>query len=415
MVEPKDGRSQAAWSEKAPQHLGPARGEVRILHVVGDSKYGGGALLIRLLAEKTRGMGWPTDVLTTDPIFQRELRHHGIRVVDLDVIWRPINPPADLWGLWKLYRFLRRAGYTVVHTHTSKAGFVGRFAARAAGVPVVVHTAHGFAFHEASSCPTIWLYSWLEQLAARCCDRVVTVSDFHRRWALALGISTPEKVIAIPNGIPESRVHPTRPREEVRGELGLAPGDFVILSTGRLAPQKGLDLILSVIPHLVARLDCSFKVLFAGDGPIKPTLQQMARELSITDRVHFLGFRDDIGNLLAASDLVVLPTLREGLSIALLEAMAAGKAVLTTTIGSNREVLEASEAGWLVPPGDPNRLAEGIERLAREDSLRRSLGERAKKLYRERYTEEQMLNLYLAEYVKLCEERSLQATVFAAR
>ena len=157
---------------------------MKMLHVVGDSRFGGVAWIILGLGRVLQAEGWRVDVLTVDPIFQAEVLRQGLGLVDLDVIRREIRPLWDLGGLVRLRNFLRRANYRIVHTHTSKGGFVGRLAARLAGVPVIVHTAHGFAFHETSPRSTRLFYSALERLASRWCDRIVCVSEFHHRWAL---------------------------------------------------------------------------------------------------------------------------------------------------------------------------------------------------------------------------------------
>jgi glycosyltransferase involved in cell wall biosynthesis/ribosomal protein S18 acetylase RimI-like enzyme len=373
---------------------------IRLLHIVGDSSFGGAAKIILRLAEKMRSEGWQVDLLTTNTVFQQAAEERGIGTVDLDVIRREIRPMWDLLGLLRLYRFLRRERYTVVHTHTSKAGFVGRLAAWLARVPVILHTTHGFAFHERSSRAKRVFYSTLERLAAHWCDRVVSVSEFHRRWALELGICGENKIMAIPNGIalpePQSRI----PASELRRGWGADRDDLVILSTGRLAPEKGLEDLLKAA-SLLRRMGQRFRVVLAGDGPLRAQLEHLAQDLAISDQVTFLGYREDVPDLLAACDLVVLPSLREGLSIALLEAMAAGKPVVATSIGSNVTVASQAEMALLVPPCDPQALSEAILRCGRDPALRARFGNNARCVFKSRYTEERMLNAYRKAYFGL--------------
>ena len=377
---------------------------VKLLHITGDSKFGGGGIIISRLAAMAQQMGWQVDVLTTDPVFQQVLRKQGTGVIGLDVIRREIRPPRDLKGLFQLWWFLIRNRYDIVHTHTSKGGFVGRLAARAAGVRTVIHTAHGFAFHEESRRRTLRLYTMLERVAAHSCDRIVTVSEYHRRWAIKLGIANPRKIAAIPNGISSDRVKVDRDRESVRRELGVAENVRMVLTIGRLAEEKGLDDLLHAARLIARDPEAQFKIVFAGTGPLAASLVKTAIELGIQERVLFLGFRSDIGDLLAASDIVVLPSLREGLSISLLEAMAAGKPIVTTVISSNLEATQNGKAALLVPTKSPDALAKAIVRLSQNCSLRQSIGPNAKEIFDKCYTEERMLKSYRAQYLELSDK-----------
>lgn len=376
----------------------------RILHVVGDSKYGGGSVIIIRLALAAMEDGFDVDVLATDPVFQDALKAQGIGVVALDCIWRDIRPLRDVFGLWRLRRYLSSHPYDIVHTHTSKAGFVGRAAAWMAKVPAVVHTVHGFAFHEESSRAALRVYSFLERRAANWCHRLVTVSHYHRRWALELGIGDSARIVAIPNGIPATRVAQSRSSEAVRAELGITPGAKVVMAPGRLAPQKGLEYLLEAFDLLSSRGQRDVVLVIVGDGVLREPLKQTCRELGIDDRVIFTGYREDIGDVVSASDYIVLPSLREGLSIALLEAMAAGKPIVTTSIGSNLEATDNGRVARIVPPKDVVALADSIEYLFQHPDVARGLGQGAKERFEACYTERRMLDAYLSLYHELSDE-----------
>ena len=373
---------------------------MRLLHIVGDSRFGGAGRIILGLGRIAREEGWRVDVLATDPVFQHAIRQEGLGVVDLDIIRREIRPWWDLAGLFRLYRFLRRERYRVVHTHTSKAGFIGRLSARLAGVPAIVHTVHGFAFHERSPKAVRMFYSTLERIAAGWCDRIVSVSRFHRDWAVSLGICRAERISAIPNGIAAPARTPGVSAAGLRRRLGVPDAGPLILSMARLAPDKGLEFLIEAAAMLPASMHAA-RILIAGEGPARPRLERVVRELGMAHQVILLGFREDVGDLLAACDFVALPSLREGLSIALLEAMAAGKPIVATSIGSHAELASQSEIAVLVPPSNARALADAMVRLANDDALKTRLGYNARALYEKHYTEARMLDSYRELYAGL--------------
>jgi glycosyltransferase involved in cell wall biosynthesis len=368
-----------------------------VLHIKGSSPFGGDCVLMLELGREARERGYEVDILATDPHFQELIRDEGLGIVDLDVIRRAIRPVWDTRGLARLTAMLRRSNYSLVHTHTSKPGVVGTLAARLARVPAVVHTVHLFPFHEESGRVAAAAYVAAERLAARWCDRLITVSDHQRDWALRLGIGQPGQVVSIPNGVPTSRVQTDRAEAGVRAELGVGPGQFLILSTGRLAEQKGLEHLIRAAAMLREELP-ELKIALAGSGPLERPLRELVSELGVGGIVSFLGLRSDVGDLLAAADLVVLPSLWEGLSISLLEAMAAGKAVVTTDIGANREVTNHGEVGVLVPPKDSVALAAAIRSAVADRARLVELGRRAREVQVERYTIRRMLDAYFEQY-----------------
>lgn len=370
-----------------------------LLHVVGPSKFGGDSVLVLELARAAARRGFRVDVLANDPRFQELVRDEGFGLVDLDVLKREIRPVADLTALARLTRLLRRTPYDIVHTHTSKSGVIGRLAATRAEVPGILHTVHLFGFHEESGALATGVYSRIERAAARWCHRIVTVSEYQRDWALRLGIGAAGQVVAIPNGVPTRRTEGRRSRAEERSQLGLTD-EVAVLYLGRLAEQKGLEYLVRAVP-LLGQDRPRVRVLLAGDGPLHDHLNALATDLGVGNEVRFLGFRSDVGDLLAAADIVVLPSLWEGLSVSLLEAMAAGRPVVTTTIGSNREVTRDGAVASLVPPKDPVALAAAIRELVNDPARREELGRAAQSEQRSRYTMSRMIDSYLDEYDRL--------------
>jgi len=387
---------------------GAADGRPKLLLIKGSAPFGGDCVLMLELGRAAQERGFDVDVLATDPHFQEMIRSEGLGLVDLDVIRREIRPLWDLRGLLRLRRFLARSPYAIVHTHTTKPGIVGTLAARRAGVPAVMHTVHLFPFHEETGRLVTGAYVAIERLAARWCDRIVTVSESQRDWALRTGIGRPGQVVAIPNGVPADRAKPRRSREDVRAALGLRDHELMILSTGRLAEQKGLEYLIRAAALLRNDLQDA-RILLAGDGPLRDKLAKLVSSLELDDRVVLLGRRSDVGDLLVASDLVVLPSLWEGLSISLLEAMAAGRPVITTSIASNREVTNDGEAAVLVPPKDVVSLAAAIRSLAADPTRQQELAKRGQEVQRERYGLQRMLDVYMAEYERLTKRESVRA------
>jgi len=379
---------------------------MKLLHIVGDSRFGGAGKIILALAQMAKAEGWEVDVLTTDPTFQAAVRKHGLGLLDLDVIRRPIRPLWDLAGLLRLRSVLKRESYRIVHTHTSKGGFVGRFAASMAGVPLIVHTMHGFAFHERSSLSKRLFYSTLERIAAVRCDQIVSVSEFHRQWAIELGICKRWKILTIPNGVGDHVAQVAAPLT-LRRQLGLSDNHLMLLTMARLAPEKGLDHLIQAAALLrLAVPHC--RLFIAGEGPDRLKLERLISDLDISDRVTLLGYRQDITELLAVSDIVVLPSLREGLSISLLEAMAASKPIIASNIGSHHEVASQGNIAKLVPPADVLALTNTILELIRNPTMAADLGINARRLFELRYTEHRMVSAYRDLYCHLLQANARQ-------
>ncbi|WP_319371128.1 glycosyltransferase family 4 protein [uncultured Ilyobacter sp.] len=324
-------------------------------------------------------------------------------------IVRSINFFKDLSSLKELVSLMRKEKFDVVHTNTSKSGVLGRFAAKISRVPFVFHTVHGFAFHEQSSKISIKIYSFIEKICSKFCDYIVTVSDFHRNWAIELGIAPKDKIISIPNGLDPNRIRPMKERDEVRTELGIAQEEVAIFTIGRLAKQKGLEYLLEAIALLNKDdLQSNYKFYIAGSGELESELKNKARQLNIEHKLKFLGFRKDVNNLLEAADILVIPSLWEGLSIALLEAMAAKKAIICTNIGSNLTVVRNGKEAIMVNCKDSKGIKENLMKLLlNKENLRVKLSSNAYQRFNEEFNKDKMIDRYFRFYkekVKISEK-----------
>ena len=283
----------------------------------------------------------------------------GVPVVRVEELRREVSPIDDLKALVKLRSLVAMERPHIVHTHSSKAGILGRIAARLAGCPVVVHSPHGHVFYGYFGKLRTWGVVLAERLAARMTDRIFTLTELGKRDHLRFGVGSPDKFVVVPCGIDLSKFSsPRRSREEVREEFGFSC-EVVVGWVGRLVPIKGCEYFLRAL-KIVLRERSEVRGLVVGDGPLRKKLEELSEGLGISGRVVFSGAREDIPEVMHAIDLLVLTSLNEGLGRVLLEAMACGVPVVASRVGGVPEIVIHGETGLLVPPADPRRTAEAI-------------------------------------------------------
>lgn len=344
---------------------------VRVLQAITRLIVGGAQELAMFTADLLDPARYETSMLSgpqTGPEGEiiSAVRARGIPLTILPELVREISPFKDLLALAKLTWFMRQGRYHVVHTHSSKAGILGRVAARLAGVPVIVHTVHGWGFYDGQHPALRTLYITLEKLADRCCDRLIVVSRLNADKGLAVGISRPEKYVTISGGIDvETYAHPTVDRVAMRSALGIPAGAPVVGTVGRLSPQKApLDWMRAAA--MVAQAVPEVRFVYVGDGPLRPAVETLIAELELTDKVILTGLRRDIPDLLAVFDVFALSSLWEGLPLVALQAMAAGLPVVCTQVDGTAEAIVDGVTGLLVPPAQPRALGEAIVSLLRD-------------------------------------------------
>ncbi len=363
---------------------------ITVLHIITRLDRGGSAqntLLTALTLDRNRFhvgvIHGRTEALSANEMAaiaadRERLRRAGVTRVEIPTLVRAIRPLHDLHALLRLWQILRRERPHLVHTHTSKAGALGRIAARLAGIPAIVHTPHGHVFHGYYGALMSRLFQWIERRLARLTDRLIALTESERREHLLLGIGSPDRFSVIPSGVDLTLFESARrPDPALRSSLGIAPDAFLVGTVCRLTRIKGVDLLIFALARLRERIP-RMAALIIGDGEERKKLEEQCRTAGLSDRVRFLGTRSDIPELLPALDLFLLCSRNEGMGRALVEAMACGKPVVASRVGGIPDVVEEGMTGLLVPPEDPPAVAEAIRTLAADPARRHQMGERGR-------------------------------------
>ncbi len=310
-----------------------------------------------------------------------EVRRRRIPLTILPDLRREISPARDLLALFKLTRLMRRDRYHIVHTHSSKAGLLGRIAAKMAGVPLIVHTVHGWSFHDQMTPRRRRFYVALEKIGWAMGDATIVVAarDIEKGLAQGIGRSAADYHV-IRSGIELDRFgHPQRPSAQMRRELGVPPDALVVGSVTRLSPQKApLDLVELFARVVQAHPETWFVVV--GDGPLRGEMERRLQAAGLTDRVILTGLRRDVPELMAAFDLFVLTSLWEGLPRVLPQAMATGLPVVCTAADGSTEIVRDGENGFLVFRGDVREMGDKACQLLASEELRLLFGQNGRLL-----------------------------------
>lgn len=314
------------------------------------------------------GLAWgPGEVL------DREARAlDDVEKFEITDLVRPVAPLKDLRALASLRETIRRFRPRVVHTHSSKAGVLGRLAARLEHVPVVIHTVHGFGFTPLQSPVKRAAFFRAEKTAARWTDHFVAVSRVNRDRGVELGLWKPDQVSVIRAGVDLDRFRAAADGRESRRRLGLPDNVPVVTQIGNFKPQKApLDFIAAAARIAETMPEVWF--VMVGDGPLRGQAQARAAELGLGDRAIFCGWWDDVPGLLAATTVSVLSSRHEGLPCSVVESLAAGVPVVATAVDGTPEVIRPGVNGELVAPGDCDGLAAAVLAILNDDDRRRSM------------------------------------------
>ncbi len=339
----------------------------------------------------------------------------GVRHVAVPIT-RNFTPIADLVSLWRLYRVMRRERFTIVHTHNPKPGLLAQLAARLAGVPVVVNTVHGFYFHENMGWLGRTFYVLMEKIAAWCSDVILSQNAEDARTAVCERICPPDKIKWLGNGIDLTVFDPHKiDLDQVarrRRELDIPEGAKVIGFVGRLAARrKGFLTFLQAGAQVARRVpDVRFLILGEADhGKPDAVEPAAARDYGIWDACRFLGQRPnaELPGLYALMDVLVLPSLFEGIPRVVMEAAAMGVPAVATDVKGNREAIKHDQTGVLVPYGDTDAITDSLVALFADPVRTKAMGHAARALAMEHFDERNVFEKIIGEYARLLKVKGL--------
>jgi len=386
-----------------------------VLHIITKLELGGAqksALYIVTLLNKDR---YNLSLVTSNEgvLIPDALNIPKINVSFLPTLKRTIDPIRDFLTLISLTRFIKNKKFDIVHTHSSKAGILGRWAARFAGVPVILHTIHGWGFHDRQNLLMRRFFIFLERITAKITDKLISVSQSDIKKGLDAGIATADKYTLIRYGIPireftNCKVNIKKKKEE----LGLKTDSPVVGMVAGFKPQKAPEDFLKVVA-VVKKVFPETKFLLVGDGILRKKLENLRNRFNLKNDLVFAGWRRDIPQIMSILDVFVLTSLWEGSPISLLEAMGCALPIVATSTGGAQETVQNGINGFLVSAGDIQAMAQRIVTLLENKVLACKMGQEGRKSldfsFEIKYTVKQIDKLYqtLADRSNLCQATSL--------
>lgn len=385
--------------------------QIKIVRIIARLNVGGPAIHTILLTERLNDdrfksilVSGSVDAGEKDMAYLAEEK--GVQPVIIPELARKIDLGRDLAAFFKIFRLLKRERPDIVHTHTAKAGALGRTAAILAGIPVRIHTFHGHIFESYFSSFSAGIFLFIERFLAFFSKYIVVVSEAQKQEiAGRYKITRADKIRVVPLGLELERFASVGPRNgKLRGELRISEGVILIGIVGRLVPVKNHRMLLDACKKLLdlaGGIDIRCAVIGGGDE--RPSLERYARELGIVDKVAFCGWKESMADVYADLDIVALTSLNEGTPVALIEALASGRPVVSTDVGGVKDVVEEGVNGYLVALGDSSGLAERLLELARDPEKRAAFGRNGRQQVMRKYSKERLVRDMKALYEEALE------------
>jgi len=386
--------------------------KIKALHIITRLDKGGSAENTFLTIMGLHENGYEVSLMSGQVSDSRQdrreqIRKHGIRYIFIPELVRTISPLKDLKALFKIYRYLRKERFDIVHSHTSKAGFLGRLAAKLAGVPVVIHTPHGHVFFGYFGRIKTKLFIFVERMSSRLADKIIALTYREKRDYLLFNIAKEDKFVVINSGVDLNKFKelPFNEIQNFKRKLGIPEHSLIVGTVGRLVPIKGPEFLIEAAKLIIPKYPSTL-FIFTGDGHLRQNLKKKTLEMGVEENVIFLGWRDDVDKIISIYDILVLPSLNEGMGRALVEAMALGKPIVASDIGGVPDLITHGKNGFLVPPKNPGLLAKYMQILIEKKERRESMGQSGKEIAFN-FSKEIMIEKITALYEELLTKRHI--------
>ena len=332
-------------------------------------------------------------------------RKHGLRNITIPSLVRRVDPVQDIRAFFAILKLLIREKPAIVHTHTYKAGILGCWAAKMAGVPIIIHTPHGHIFFGHFSPLITRLFMIIERLTAAMVDRMVALTEGERSDYVASSVVNPDKMVTIHSGVNiDQFMKLKRNGREKKRSLGLDTNTLVVGTIGWLLPIKGPIYLLKAMAE-VWQSHPDIQLVYVGKGDLEKELKGEVYRTGVSHKVSFLGWRDDIPEIMQFLDIFVLPSLNEGMGRVLVEAMASAKPIVASNVGGIPDLVKHGHNGFLVGPGDVNGLSLAIKELIEDEQLRLKMGAKGKSMA-PHFRVEKMVEKIDALYSSLCHAKA---------
>ena len=389
---------------------------MRIVHIITRLIVGGAQENTLLSCRGQHEHGHEVTLITGPPLgpegsLLERAEQHGFKIEIVDAMRRAILPVKDWRTYQQLTARLKELKPEVVHTHSSKAGIIGRWAAHRAGAGAIIHTIHGLAFTASTRASVNGVYRMLERKTAPITDKIVCVAEAMMRQSLAANIGRADQYVTVFSGMEtEPFLNPPIAPAEVRKSLGFEEKRVVVGTIARLFDLKGHDDLLAIAPELCGRFE-NLRFLWIGDGSLRAALEAQIASLGLTDRFVLTGLvpPQRVPELTGAMDILVHPSRREGLARALAQGALAGKPTVAYDIDGNREGMIDQQSGFILPPFDRQTLSNAIARLVADADLRRAMGANGRKFALGRFDARVMVAALEKVYAEVLDRKKIRS------